>query len=135
MDASFEHEVPVRYRDLDTYGHVNNVVYGTYCEEARVAYVEEVLGLEEIDEFTAVVASLELDFRSSVTELTTVDVGVSVVRMGESSFTMAYELRQEGGLVAEAETTLVFVDPETRESRPVPEGWRERVREFEGLAD
>lgn len=133
MDASFEHEVSVRYRDLDTYGHVNNVVYGTYCEEARVAYVEEVLGLEEIDEFTAVVASLELDFRSSVTELTTVDVWTSVVRMGESSFTMAYELRQSGELVAEAETTLVFVDPETRESRPIPEEWRERVREFEGL--
>ncbi|QPV62470.1 acyl-CoA thioesterase [Halosimplex litoreum] len=135
MEASFEHEVPVRYRDLDTYGHVNNVVYGTYCEEARVAYVEEVLELDELDEFTAVVASLELDFRSSVTELTAVDVGVSVVRMGESSFTMAYEIRQDGELVAEAETTQVFVDPETRESRPVPDAWRERVREFEGLDD
>jgi acyl-CoA thioester hydrolase len=135
MEASFEHEVPVRYRDLDTYGHVNNVVYGTYCEEARVAYVEEVLALDEIDEFTAVVASLELDFRSSVTELTTVDVGVSVARMGESSFAMVYELRQDGELVAQAETTQVFVDPETRESRPVPDAWRERVREFEGLDD
>ncbi|MFC7195480.1 acyl-CoA thioesterase [Halosimplex aquaticum] len=44
MDAAFEHEVDVRYRDLDTFGHVNNVVYGTYCEQARVAYIEEVLG-------------------------------------------------------------------------------------------
>ncbi|WP_123537557.1 acyl-CoA thioesterase [Halosimplex salinum] len=135
MDAVFEHEVPVRYRDLDTYGHVNNVVYGTYCEEARVAYVEEVLELDDIDEFSAVVVSLDIDFQSSVTELTTVDVAVSVVRLGESSFTMAYELRQGGELVAEAETTQVFVDPETRESRPIPGEWRERVAAFEGLDD
>ncbi|MFB6139165.1 MAG: acyl-CoA thioesterase [Halosimplex sp.] len=133
MDADFVHEVPVRYRDLDTFGHVNNVVYGTYCEEARVAYVADVLGIDDIDDFSAVVVSLDVDFRSSVTEPTTVDVGVEVVRLGESSFTMAYELRQDGALVAEAETTQVVVDPETRESRPIPDEWRERVAEYEGL--
>lgn len=135
MDAAFEHEVDVRYRDLDTFGHVNNVVYGTYCEQARVAYVEEVLGLDDIGEFSAVVVSLNIDFRSSVTEMTTVDVGVAVSRLGESSFTMTYELRQDGDLVAEAETTQVFVDPETRESRPIPPELRERIAEFEGLDD
>lgn len=134
MDAAFEHAVDVRYRDLDTYGHVNNVVYGTYCEQARVAYVDEVLGIDDVDEFPAVLAGLEIDFRSSVTETTAVDVAVSVVRLGDTSFTMAYELRQDGELVAEAETTQVFVDPETRESRPIPAEIRERVAEFEGLA-
>ncbi|MFC7142580.1 acyl-CoA thioesterase [Halosimplex aquaticum] len=135
MDAAFEHEVDVRYRDLDTFGHVNNVVYGTYCEQARVAYIEEVLGLDDINEFSAVVVSLNIDFRSSVTELSTVDVGVAVTRLGESSFTTAYELRQDGELVAEAETTQVFVDPETRESRPIPPELRERIAEFEDLDD
>ncbi|WP_459191342.1 acyl-CoA thioesterase [Halosimplex sp. J119] len=133
MDATFEHEVDVRYRDLDTFGHVNNVVYGTYCEQARVAYVEEVLGIDDIDEFSAVVVSLNMDFRSSVTEITTVDVGVAVTHLGESSFTMAYELRQDGDLVVEAETTQVFVDPATRESRSIPSEIRERVADFEGL--
>ncbi|WP_415382375.1 acyl-CoA thioesterase [Halosimplex sp. TS25] len=135
MDAAFEHSVDVRYRDLDTFGHVNNVVYGTYCEQARVAYIEEVLGLEDISEFSAVVVSLNIDFRSSVTEMTTVDVGVAVSRLGESSFTMTYELGQDGDLVAEAETTQVFVDPETRESRPIPAELRERITEFEDLDD
>jgi acyl-CoA thioester hydrolase len=133
MDAAFEHEVDVRYRDLDTYGHVNNVVYGTYCEQARVAYVEDVLGIDDVDEFSAVVVSLNIDFRSSVAEITTVDVGVAVTRLGESSFTMTYELRQDGDLVAEAETTQVFVDPESRESRPIPAEIHERVANFKGL--
>jgi acyl-CoA thioester hydrolase len=123
----FEHTVDVRYNDLDTFGHVNNAVYGTYCEEARVAYINEVLGIEDIDQFPAVVASLEIDFRSSVTEPTSVDVRVWVTRLGNSSMTMAYELEHDGRLVAEAETTIVAIDPATRETRPLPEEWREAV--------
>jgi len=133
MDLSFEHSVPVRYRDLDTYGHVNNVVYGTYCEEARVAYLREVLDLDDPNDLSMVVVSLEIDFRASVTELTTVEVGVGVTRLGESSLTMAYELRQDSDLVAEAETTQAYIDPEVRETRPLPEAWREQIGEFEGI--
>ena len=131
----FEYTVDVRYTDLDTFGHVNNVVYGTYCEEARVAYIAEVLGIDEIDEFSAVVASLEIDFRASVTEPTSVDVRVWVTRLGDSSMTMAYELEQDGRVVAEAETTIVAIDPATRETRSIPEEWREAVVEYEGLDD
>lgn len=135
MDTSFEHEVEVRYRDIDAFGHVNNVVYGTFCEEARVAYMIEVLGLEDLEDLDVVVVSLNVDFRSSITDPSTVDVGVQVGRMGDSSFTMRYELRQHGELVAEAETTQVHVDQETGESRPIPNEWRERVAEFEGQDD
>ncbi|MEF8853278.1 MAG: thioesterase family protein [Haloarculaceae archaeon] len=129
----FEHAVNVRYNDLDTFGHVNNAIYATYCEEARVAYVAEVLGITDVDEFPAVVASLDVDFRSSVTEPTSVDVRVWVPRLGTKSMTMAYELEQDGRLVAEAETTIVAVDPATRETRPLPGEWREAVAEYEGL--
>jgi acyl-CoA thioester hydrolase len=130
----FEHTVEVRYSDLDTYGHVNNAVYGTYCEEARVAYIEEVLGIADVDDFPAVVASLAIDFRSPVTEPTSVDVTVWTANLGESSLTMDYELRQGDRLVAEAETTIVAIDPETRETRPIPDPWREAVADHEGLA-
>ena len=130
----FEHTVEVRYSDLDTYGHVNNAVYGTYCEEARVAYIEEVLGIADVDDFPAVVASLAIDFRSSVTEPTSLDVTVWTANLGESSLTMDYELRQGDRLVAEVETTIVAIDPETRETRPIPDPWREAVADHEGLA-
>jgi acyl-CoA thioester hydrolase len=133
MDDAFEHTVPVRYRDLDTYGHVNNVVYGTYCEEARVAYLREVLPIDDADDLSMVVVSLSIDFRASVTEMTNVDVAVAVARMGDSSFTMEYEVSQDDRVVAEAETTQAYIDPEVRETRPLPDEWRERVAEFEGL--
>ena len=127
----FEHAVDVRYNDLDTFGHVNNAIYATYCEEARVAYIAEVLGIENIDEFPAVVASLNVDFRSSVTEPTSVDVRVWVSRLGDSSMTMHYEIEQDGRLAAEAETTIVAIDPATRETRSLPDEWRDAVAAFE----
>ena len=42
MDAEFRFDVElaVRYRDLDTLGHVNNAVYATYLEQARTRYVD-----------------------------------------------------------------------------------------------
>jgi len=40
---NFETEVALRFDDLDTYGHVNNVRYGTYLEEARIDYLAEAL--------------------------------------------------------------------------------------------
>ena len=39
-----EKRIEIRWRDVDAYGHVNNAVYLNYLEEARDAWVQEVLG-------------------------------------------------------------------------------------------
>lgn len=127
----FEHEVSVRYSDLDTYGHVNNAVYGTYCQEARIAYSREVMGVGSVDDLDAVVASLSIDLRASVTEPTSVDVRVWTDELGESSLTLQYELEQDGRLVAEAATTVVSIDPQTGEPQSLPTEWRERIEAHE----
>jgi len=71
-EFSFETTVDVRYSDVDTYGHVNNATYATYLEEARVDYLDTVLGDEarslatesaEGDGVGIVVASLDLQYR------------------------------------------------------------------------
>jgi acyl-CoA thioester hydrolase len=129
----FEHEVSVRYSDLDTYGHVNNAVYGTYCEEGRIAYAAEVIGVESVDDFPAVVASLDIDFRAAVDSATSVTVSVWTTDVGETSVENAYEIEHEGCVVAEAESTMVAIDPETGETRPIPAAWRERLAAFDGL--
>jgi acyl-CoA thioester hydrolase len=126
MESVYEHEVQVRYRDLDTFGHVNNVVYGTYCEEARVAWLEASLGVD-LTEFSAVLASLELDFDHSVRGRGTLTVAVSVTDVGRSSFTLDYRIRDGDRLMAEGESTQVYVDPETREAKPLPDRWRDAL--------
>lgn len=118
----YETEIDVRYSDLDTFGHVNNAVYATYFELARVRYLQEAFD-EPADVPDFVVANLELDFLEPITELTTVTVGVGVEAVGRTSFRLAYEVESGGTLASRGEATQVLVD-ENGDPTPVPEKWR-----------
>jgi acyl-CoA thioester hydrolase len=131
-DYSFATDVDVRFRDLDTMGHVNNAVYATYFEHARVAYFEEVLDVP-LRETESVLASLEIDFRRPVEIDDDVTVALRVPELGETSLPMEYEVRAGETIAATGETVQVAVDSETKSSRPIPDEWREDIRAFEGL--
>ncbi|MFC7045748.1 acyl-CoA thioesterase [Halobacteriaceae archaeon GCM10025711] len=133
-EYAYETEMAVRFRDLDALGHVNNAVYATYVEQARVKYYEDVVGLD-LDEMTTVIADIDLDYRAPITWGQTVTVGARVPDLGTASFPMTYEVRADGDVAATAETTIVVVDPDTGESRPIPDDWRAAITEFEGLSD
>jgi acyl-CoA thioester hydrolase len=124
-DLHYRTTVEVRYCDLDTFGHVNNAVYATFCEEARVDYFRDVLD-QGVHEVSFVIARLELDFERSIPDVGAATVAVGITGFGRTSFTMEYELRYEGEVVASGETVQVTVDDDGRPTA-VPEEWRERV--------
>ena len=129
----FDVELPVRYRDLDTLGHVNNAVYGTYLEQARIRYFDRVLDLP-FDAREMVLAHVDVDFRRPITlEDGTVRVACGVTDLGESSIEMAYRVYTGDGSepAATAESVQVAWDGDGDRSRPVPDEWRERILAFE----
>ena len=133
MDADAYHtEVPVRFRDIDAMGHVNNAVYATYLEQARTHYYRDVLGAD-LSAVSTVLASMSVQFYRPV-ELgdESVVVTIAVSELGESSVPMTYELRVDGDAVAEAESVQVAVDDEGS-SRPIPEAYREAIEAYHGL--
>ena len=120
----FVHRETVRFRDLDGMGHVNNAVYSTYLEQARLAWFGED---EEMPLRDVILARTEIDFRSPLGVGETVAIGVRPSRLGTKSFDLEYELRADGRLVAEAKSVLVGYDYTRSESRPIPERWRQRL--------
>lgn len=122
-EFDYETELTVRYRDLDPFGHVNNAVYATYCEQARVRYFGDRLGLPTVDP-PYVVAHLQIDYERPIRDVDSVLVGVDVVDVGRSSVRLAFELRAGDDVAATAETVLVHVGSAGGEPRPVPEAWR-----------
>ena len=122
----FVHRETVRFRDLDGMGHVNNAVFSTYLEQARLAWfgVEDEHALRDV-----ILARTEIDFRSPVQAGETVEVGVRPSRLGAKSFELEYALRAGGRLVAEAKSVLVGYDYERGESRAIPDRWRRRLSE------
>jgi acyl-CoA thioester hydrolase len=125
--ADFVHVERVRFRDLDPMGHVNNAVFLTYLEQARVAFFSEMGAATGLEEMNMIVARVEIDFRAPVRLGQEVEVTVRASRFGTKSFDLDYELRVDGELVAEAKSIQVAYDYDRREAVPVPAHWREKL--------
>jgi acyl-CoA thioester hydrolase len=107
----YVHRERVRFRDCDAMGHVNNAVYSTYLEQARIA----VLGALE----PFILARVEIDFRSELRDGEEVEIRSRCSRIGTKSFDLQHEIHADGRLVAEAKSVLVGYDYGTQASMPL----------------
>jgi acyl-CoA thioester hydrolase len=125
-------KIEIRWRDLDSFGHVNHVVFLTYLEEARDEWLGRALGNPD-DVWSYVVARIEIDYRRELRlEDEVVVARCRLERIGNSSVTTREKISTRGGeLAAEASAVLVARDEETGRSRPIHE--RERAA-FEAAA-
>lgn len=123
----FVHREPVRFRDLDALGHVNNAVFLTYIESARFAYLRHLGAAATLEDMNIIVARIEIDFRAPVRFGEEVEVSVRVSRFGDKSFDLEHELRVGETVVAEAKTVLVTYDYAERRPVEIPAAWREKL--------
>ena len=119
--------VQVRFSDVDVYGHVNNVKYFEYLQEARIAMMarlwDDVAGSPERS--AMVVAQIDVDYKVPILHrATTYDAWTWLTHVGSSSLVMETEIVDPQGpggevLMARARVVLVFFDPATgRPRRP-----------------
>lgn len=121
----FVHRLEVRFRDCDPLGHVNNAVYLTYLEQARLAHWRALWNFRQPGSDPRVpgviLARAEVDYRAQAREGDVLDVRLSVVALGRTSFQYAYEVADQGGrVIVQARTVQVLYDYEA--GRPVPIG-------------
>jgi acyl-CoA thioester hydrolase len=115
----------VRWSDLDSYGHVNNVKYYDYVQEARIALMKSSLDWQSEDIWVIVRQDLEylkpVDFRISPYEVATL-----VSQIGTRSFTLAAEIRdpEVGTTYATARTVVVGQAPLTDAQRSALGAWQ-----------
>lgn len=129
-------DVPVRFRDLDALGHVNNAVFFTFLEIARVRYLE-VLGSSDPDptrRFPFLLGEASCRFLSTVSLDDVVRVHVRASKVGTKSFDFEYllTLADDGSPVATARTTQVSFDFAQGRSMAVPVEFRDKLEEIEG---
>ena len=113
----------VRWDDIDAFGHVNNAKYLTYIQEARFLWSSII---------EMVVARAEVDFIEAIYEGGRFyDVNLWVESIGNSSFTMAYEVVGDNGVVhAKVRTVQVVISMETKKSRPLKDSEREFLNSY-----
>jgi acyl-CoA thioester hydrolase len=122
------YECHVRFSDVDVYGHVNNVKYFEYYQEARIAFILSLTGgdFDADSSMRQVVARIDVDYRRPILfrpEPYLVETWVT--RIGTSSYDLSCRIVDaQGRLCSKAEVKLVAFDAGTQRSRPL--GDRER---------
>jgi acyl-CoA thioester hydrolase len=124
VSTVFEHQVSVRWRDVDGLGHVNHAVFLTYLEEGRDAFYVQVLGRDP----HYVVARVEIDLRAEVRYADRrLRVRVGVERVGTTSLTTRETIVTPAGVTA-AEARVVSVLWDSAARKPLPFADDERAR-------
>jgi acyl-CoA thioester hydrolase len=119
----YVHRETVRFRDVDELGHVNNAVFLTYLEEARIGFLLP----RGADASGMILARVEIDFRAPLRSGDELEIGVRPVGVGTKSFELEYEIRTGDTVAAVAKTVLVSFDYETGRTVEVPQAWREAL--------
>jgi acyl-CoA thioester hydrolase len=121
LPGDFAHrvEVAVRFADTDAMGHVNNAVYLTYCEMARIRYWSDVTGeplaARHHGAESLILAEARITYRAQVFHTDVVTVETRATRIGRSSFVLEHRLTacEPGGaprLVAVSDSVMVRYD-------------------------
>jgi acyl-CoA thioester hydrolase len=128
----FWREVPVRFRDLDSLGHVHHSLSLMYLEEARAAYWREVAGRPSVKDIDYVIGEVRVRYHERIQYPGTVRVGVRVSRIGGKSVGMEFEIRSaEDVLLVSGETTHIMFDFDNGSSAAVSAELRDRLQKFE----
>ncbi len=129
-------EIPVAWGEMDSMGHVNNIIYFRYFESARMIYLERIGFLEEKDRSGVgpILASTRCDFRKPLIFPDKISVGVRVDDIEADRFVTYYCLvsHKLGKVAAEGEGLVVCYDYENGRKAELPEPIRKAIESLKG---
>jgi len=115
----------VKYSDLDTYNHVNNKIYHTWFENARVIYLEHTgMAFDLNAQVKPVVRSASITYDAPMFNGEEYITLIRTSRVGRTSFVVDYAVWCDGSLRVTGDTVLVMVNETATETRPVPDELR-----------
>ena len=120
----------VRWADMDALGHVNNAVYFTYAEQARIEALERLMGDWHEAGTGPVLVHASMTYRRPIKHPATALVRVYIGPPGRSSLPTRYEITAEGDeetVYAAGEAALVWIDLEQERPCPLPATLRAAV--------
>jgi acyl-CoA thioester hydrolase len=132
-DAPYVYWVRVTFSDLDALGHVNNAVYATYFESARIAYYQDLTGMT-LEELNIILAEITISYKAPAFFDQWLAIGVKIESIGAKSFTMSYTAvrASDEALIATGRSVQVFYDYPSGHTVPATDLFRRKVAERQG---
>jgi acyl-CoA thioester hydrolase len=127
----------IRWVDVDALQHINNAVYLSYLEYARVQYWLNVLARPRIDDLNFIIAEINIRYRAPASLRDTIAVGIRADELRNQSFKFFYEIweTQKKRLLVEAWSAQVTYDYGALRPVPIPETMRRDMEAFESRED
>lgn len=121
--------IPMRWGDMDAYGHVNNTIYFRYMEQSRVEYLESAGHSLAPRGITPVIINASCTFLIPLSFPGVVEVKMFLGVPGRSSIPSRYEIGLQGDrtLFATGDAKIVWTDMASGKSVPIPEDLRRRL--------
>lgn len=119
--------IQIRYADCDMGGHVHNAAYLHYFESARMTFFVSDLGTDwDWKKFGFILKKNTIEYHVPVYLTDQIIIEVTCVHIGEKSFTLSYEVKdQHNVLKTYGESVVVCLDYTAGKTIPVPEKVRE----------
>lgn len=124
---AFPHWTPltIRFRDLDPLNHVNNAIFSTYFEEARIDFIQQVPELtgQLKNGYSFVLANLEISFVRPIEYPADIVIGSGIKSLGNSSITsfQAIYTADDKQLASVAKAHGVWFDLNKQRPTRIPE--------------
>ena len=132
----YKTSIPIRFADIDAFGHVNNAIYLTYFEIARTVYWKEIIQWDW-KSIGIIVRRSEINYVKPIVLTDEIYAYVRTSRIGVSSFDVDYIIvkkvngREE--ICTTGQTQCVTYDYITNKSAPIPAYQCMKMKEFEVL--
>ncbi len=133
MGNTYTCEIEVRWADFDQLGHVNNVKYLEYAQEARIRFfsacLHEAFGRRES---RMVIRKNEIEYLRPYDDLTEpLYIDIELTNIGRTSYTVRHRMHSAAGVVfAQADAVMVNFDPRTGTSIPLSGGERAALLDY-----
>lgn len=123
-------KIQVRFIDIDAMGHVNNAVYLSYFENARMYFFNDLLGEDwdwSRDGF--ILLNNEIQYLKPVFLKDEPEISVAVEKIGNKSFTLSYQLKVKDELRCIGSSVLVGYDNVIHSSILIPERMKAKLEQ------
>lgn len=120
--------IQIRFVDIDRMGHVNNAVYLSYLETARLHYFKELGGVTDWYKDGVILGRAEINYKVPITLLDIIYVKTWCTRIGNKSFDLSYSIMKKNTEpeieMVNSLSVLVCYDYGLKKSIEIPELWR-----------
>jgi acyl-CoA thioester hydrolase len=126
-------KIQLRFRDTDGMGHVNNAVFLTYLESARIDFFEKYFYVEKAKDISFILAHVDIDFKIPITLKDNPEVLIRVKSIGTTSWGFEYEIvdsQNTTKVFATAKSVQVVYNYDTNKKESIPDDFREILKKF-----